>query len=131
MDGASNDRRPRLTPNDASAVLIVEDEVLVRMVVADHLRDVGYTVIEAANADEAIEALRIRSDIGIVLTDVRMPGTMDGLGLAKHVRNEYPAIKIILSSGHLRDLDWTHLDGFLTKPYELADLVRKIKTLTK
>ena len=129
--GRQTTRQPRLTPNDASAILIVEDEILVRMVVADHLRDVGHTVIEAASANEAIEALRIRSDIGVVLTDVRMPGAMDGLGLAKHIRTEYPIIKIILSSDHLRDLDWTDFDGFLPKPYELADLVRKIKTLTK
>src|ERR1700710_1599105 len=82
-------------------VLIVEDEVLIRLAVADHLRDSGYQVVEASNADEALEYLQGPNNVSLVFSDVRMPGTMDGLKLAQRIRESYPALSVILASGHL------------------------------
>jgi CheY-like chemotaxis protein len=86
----------------APAVLIVEDEPLVRMGAVNLIEDAGFEVIEAASADEAIRILECRSDVRVVFTDIHMPGSMDGLKLAHAVRNRWPPIKIILTSG--RDL---------------------------
>jgi CheY-like chemotaxis protein len=70
---------------DRIAVLVVDDEVLVRLDVADQLRDVGYEVLEASNADQAIEILNITPSIRLLFTDIDMPGSMDGLKLAAAV----------------------------------------------
>ena len=83
-------------------VLIVEDEPLVLMDTADQLSDRGFVVIEASNADEAIFQLSNHPDIAVVFTDIDMPGTMDGLKLAAAVRDRWPPIKIIITSGHRR-----------------------------
>jgi two-component system, response regulator PdtaR len=113
-----------------SAVLIVEDEALVRMGAVRAIENAGFEVIEAANADEAIEILESRSDIRVVFTDIHMPGSMDGLKLAHAVRHRWPPIKIIVTSG--RDLITTHdlpKGGlFFAKPYnpiEITDALRE------
>ena len=81
-------------------VLIVEDEPLVRLGAVQAIEDAGFEVIEAANADEAIRILENRSDIRVVFTDIHMPGSIDGLKLAHAVRDRWPPIKIIVTSGH-------------------------------
>ena len=81
-------------------VLIVEDEFLLRMDAADMVAAAGFEVVEAANADEAIEILEARRDITVVFTDIQMPGSMDGLKLARAVRGRWPPIKIVATSGH-------------------------------
>jgi two-component system, response regulator PdtaR len=113
-----------------SAVLIVEDEALVRMGAVRAIENAGFEVIEAANADEAIEILESRSDIRVVFTDIHMPGSMDGLKLAHAVRHRWPPIKIIVTSG--RDLITTHDlpkgGRFFAKPYnpiEITDALRE------
>ena len=68
-------------------ILLVEDEVLVRMVAADVLEDAGFTVLESTNAEEALRLLETRSDVQVLFTDVNMPGALDGLGLAQTVHN--------------------------------------------
>ncbi len=80
-------------------VLVVEDEVFVRMVISEYLRGCGYKVIEAANADEAIRILESRFDVEIVFSDVSMPGSMDGLRLVHLIRDRWPPIRLILASG--------------------------------
>ena len=110
-------------------ILVVEDEVLVRMVIADNLRNAGYTVIEASNAHEALELLRNRVDVRLILSDVRMPGTMDGVALARTVRSEFPVVKIVLTSGNPARLDWVEQDGFFPKPYDAAQIIKYIKAL--
>ena len=100
-------------------VLIVEDEFLLRMDAADMVRAAGFEVVEAANADQAIGILEARPDIAVVFTDIQMPGSMDGLRLARAVRGRWPPIKIVATSGHL-DVGETELpEGgrFLPKPY--------------
>src|SRR5436309_14743409 len=85
-----------------AVVLIVEDEMMLRMRAVDMVEDAGYTPVEAMDADEAVAILESRSDIALMCTDIQMPGSMDGLGLAHAVRKRWPPIKIILVSGQLK-----------------------------
>ena len=105
-------------------VLVVEDEPLVLMDTADQLSDRGFVVIEASNADEAIIYLSNHPDISILFTDIDMPGTMDGLKLAAAVRDRWPPIRIIVTSGHRRVLkeDLPIGSRFFDKPFR-ADAV--------
>src|SRR5260370_26631743 len=82
-------------------VLVVEDEMMLRMRAVDIVEDAGFTPIEAVNADEALAILESRSDIELLFTDIQMPGSMDGLKLAHAVHERCPSIKIILVSGQL------------------------------
>lgn len=83
----------------APAVLVVEDELFIRLLTVEMLEAAGFAPVEARNADEAIAILESRNDIRLVLTDIEMPGTMDGLKLAHAVRNKWPPVKLILVSG--------------------------------
>lgn len=100
-------------------VLVVEDEFLLRMEAADMVQAAGFEVVEAANADQAIEILEARRDITVVFTDIQMPGSMDGLKLARAVRGRWPPIKIVATSGqlHVRETDLPEGGRFLPKPY--------------
>lgn len=112
-------------------VLVVEDEPLVRMDIASELQDAGFKVLEAPNAAEAVTILETNSGIQVMFTDVDMPGGMDGLKLAAAVRDRWPPIKIIVTSGHrtvqLADIP---LDSrFFGKPYRasaIADAAREM-----
>jgi len=81
-------------------VLVVEDEPLVRMAIVDHLEDEGFRVLEASNADEAVGILTSDLSVQIMFTDIDMPGDMDGLKLAAAVRDRWPPVKIVVTSGH-------------------------------
>jgi CheY-like chemotaxis protein len=83
-------------------VLIVEDEMMLRMRAVDIVEDAGFSPIEAVSADEALSILESRSDISLLFTDIQMPGSMGGLKLAHAVHDRWPAIKIILVSGQVR-----------------------------
>jgi CheY-like chemotaxis protein len=116
---------------DRIAVLVVDDEVLVRLDVAEQLREAGYEVLEASNADEAIDILNVTPSIRLLFTDIDMPGTMDGLRLAAAVRDRWPPVKIIVTSGH-RMVDITEIpDGsmFFSKPYAPPDVLRSMRDL--
>ena len=103
-----------------TAVLIVEDEPLVRFCAVQTVEDAGFAVVEAANADEAIAILESRRDIRVIITDIHMPGSMDGLKLAHAVRDRWPPIKIIVTSGRERIAPRDLPDGgrFFAKPYD-------------
>jgi CheY-like chemotaxis protein len=121
-----------LTPQNRQSptVLLVEDEVLLRMMLADQLREEGWTVVEASGADEALLLLRqnlIRPDV--VVSDISMPGALDGLGLARMIRSDCPELKIILASALLPPLDNPDYDAFFLKPYDAPAIIRKIKSL--
>jgi CheY-like chemotaxis protein len=112
-------------------VLVVEDEFLLRMEAADMIKAAGFEVVEAGNADQAIEILEARRDITLVFTDIQMPGSMDGLKLARAVRGRWPPIKIVATSGHLhiRETDLPEGGRFLPKPYsstEINGLLREL-----
>lgn len=82
-------------------ILIVEDEFLLRLDSAETIESAGFVVIQAANANEAIAILSARPDIHVVFTDIQMPGSMDGLKLARFFRDRWPPIKIVATSGHV------------------------------
>ena len=112
-------------------VLIVEDEFLLRMDAVGVITAAGFEVVEAANADDAIEILEARCDITVVFTDIQMPGSMDGLKLARAVRGRWPPIKIVATSGlvDVGEKDLPAGGGVLQKPYHpkvLADVLREL-----
>src|SRR4029078_9163670 len=108
--------------NRSITVLVVEDEPLISMDIADRLRETGFSVFEAESADAAIRILETRSDIHLVFTDIDMPGSMDGLKLATYVRDRWPPIKLIVTSGHVAPADGILPKGgrFFPKPYEVG-----------
>ncbi|MGH6835271.1 MAG: response regulator [Methylocella sp.] len=108
-------------------VLIVEDEVLVRLSGADLLAEAGFEVLAAANADEALRILEATPAVRVVFSDIEMPGSLDGLGLARHICQRWPRIGIVLTSGHRIQADTIPRQGrFLPKPYDGRVLVRHI-----
>ena len=121
-----------LTEQKRPVVLIVEDDFLLRMDAADMIKAAGFEVIEAGNADQAIEVLEARPDITVVFTDIQMPGSMDGLKLAHAVRGRWPPIKIIATSGrlHVDEVDLPEGGRFLPKPYSHAQVTRVLRELT-
>jgi len=118
---------------DPIAVLVVEDEILIRMDMAGQLEDERFTVFEASNADEAIVLLQAQPSIRLMFTDIDMPGSMDGLKLAAAVRDRWPPIKIIVTSGH-RVVEITDLpDGsvFFSKPYRHQAMMASVRDLLR
>jgi CheY-like chemotaxis protein len=113
-------------------ILIVEDESLLRLNAAEMILEAGFDILEAGNADEAIAILEARSDIHVVFTDIQMPGSMDGLKLTRFVRDRWPPIKIIATSGHhiFRDGDLPEGGVFLPKPYTFAKIASTLQELT-
>jgi CheY-like chemotaxis protein len=114
-----------------SIVLVVEDDYWQRLHAVDLIECAGYDVVEANSADEAIKLLEARKDIRIVFTDIEMPGSMDGLRLARAIRDRWPPIELIITSGkHRLDADQLPERGrFLPKPYDADTLLGTIKTL--
>ena len=106
-------------------VLVVEDEPLLLIMATDMIEDAGFSVVSATNADEALTILEKRRDVRIVFTDVRMPGSMNGLAFAATVRDRFPPIEIIVTSGHERPVSsqLPERGVFLGKPYGERDLV--------
>jgi len=114
-----------------AVVLVVEDEMLLRMRAVDMVEDAGFTSVEAVDADEAVAILESRSDIALLLTDIQMPGTMDGLGLARSVHERWPPIKIILVSGQLTlaNIDIPADSRFFGKPLDAKDLIAEMQSM--
>lgn len=112
-----------------SSVLVVEDEMFIRMVAVDTLEDRGYVILEAGDAREALEVLEQNPGISLIFTDINMPGDIDGLDLATEVAKRWPQIEIIVTSGAVRLSDDVIPDEgvFLPKPYSPADLARLVK----
>ncbi len=113
-------------------VLIVEDEFFVRFTTAEFLREEGFEVLEAENADEALDILKSKVAIDLMFTDVRMPGSMDGVALAGLVRNEWPGIHIILTSGYAPELLSARSvaeDKVISKPYRQQAVLAAIRSL--
>jgi two-component sensor histidine kinase/FixJ family two-component response regulator len=117
----------KIPPN----VLVVEDEMVLRMRAVDIVEDAGFKAIEAVNADEALSILESRSDISLLFSDIQMPGTMDGLKLAHAVHDRWPSIKIILVSGQVRPLDEDKPPDsrFFGKPLEMTQMIAELKEM--
>lgn len=112
-------------------VLIVEDETLIRMDAVEMIIAAGYEVLEAANADQAIEILEARADIAIVFTDIQMPGSIDGLKLAHAVRRRWPPVRIVTCSGHVKVIQEDLPEGarFVPKPYSKSEIAMTFREL--
>jgi two-component system, response regulator PdtaR len=112
-------------------VIVSEDEFLARMFNADFLNEAGFQVLEASNAHEALRLLGSRPDVEALVTDVEMPGTIDGLALARRVRNETPEIAVLVVSGRVTPTRQQLPDGarFLSKPVEPATVLRVLGEL--
>jgi CheY-like chemotaxis protein len=121
--GQSASRKP--------VVLIVEDEFLLRMDASEMIEAAGFEVVEASNADQAIEILEARPDITVVFTDIQMPGSMDGLKLARAIRGRWPPIKIVATSGHVgvRETDLPEGGRFVPKPYSSGQVTGVLREL--
>jgi CheY-like chemotaxis protein len=118
---------------DIHTVLVVEDETMVRMPIAEYLRDCGYNVLEAADASEAIATMRTEGPVSLVFSDIRMPGKMDGVGLAEWFQSHYPSVPVLLTSGYNggRNLpvDPISRTRFIEKPYSQTQVARQIAAL--
>ncbi len=112
-------------------VLVVEDEMLLRMRAVDIVEDAGFTAVEAINADEALSILETRSDIDLLFSDIQMPGSMDGLKLAHAVHERWPSIKIILVSGQVNvsDSDKPTDSLFIGKPLDVKKMVVELQAM--
>ena len=116
-----------------AVVLVVEDEMLLRMRAVDMVEDAGFTPVEAVDADEAVAILESRSDIALLFTDIQMPGSMDGLKLAHAVHKRWPPIKIILVSGQLKlaNLDIPVDSCFFGKPLEAEAVIAQMQSMIR
>src|SRR6476620_9739322 len=106
--------------NGKAVVLVVEDSTIVRIGAVDLVLSAGYEALEACDADEAIRILESRSDIDLVITDVQMPGTMDGIRLSHYIRKRWPPVKLLVASGN-EILEASSLpmgSRFFSKPYD-------------
>jgi len=114
----------QFAPLNPATILVVENEAMIRLELIDWLSDLGLVVLAANNADEAIAQLDEHPEIELMMTDIRMPGSMDGARLAHHVRGRWPPVKIIVASGWAdaqhRDLPKGSI--FVPKPFELGGL---------
>jgi CheY-like chemotaxis protein len=114
-----------------TVILVVEDEAIIRMGAVQLLEDAGFVVVEAGNADDAMRILESRNDIRAVFTDINMPGTLDGMRLARAVRGRWPPIHLIVTSGLIfPNADDLPPGGrFIRKPYDPNDVIATIREL--
>jgi DNA-binding response OmpR family regulator len=118
--------------SERTTVLVLEPDILVRMAVADYLRDCGYKVIEGATSDDALAVLKHGQKIDVILSEVLIGGSMDGFGLARHVRRQHQGVDVILTSGTLgaaAKAEDLCDEGPLQKPYHPSAIVRRINLL--
>lgn len=118
-------------PDPRPVVLLAEDEPLVRMFNADALDEAGFRVVEAANGEEALSLFEARPDVSAVVTDVEMPGSIDGFALARHITDRQPFVGVLIVSGRVRPSkeDLPDESGFLAKPYSSAELLQALRTV--
>jgi CheY-like chemotaxis protein len=109
-------------------VLVVEDEVLIRDLISEELVVAGFDIVQVGTADQAIEVLEARHDIHLVFTDIDMPGSMDGLKLAAAVRDRWPPVNIIITTGKARPMAIPADALFIPKPYVVRNVVAAMRT---
>jgi CheY-like chemotaxis protein len=118
----------------APAILVVEDQALLRMAISDYLQECGFKIYEAGTASEAIEMIE-RFVIDLVFSDIRMPGEVDGFGLARWARQNRPGLPVILTSGDAKRSEATKAlcenEPMFQKPYDLDLVVAEIRTLVE
>ena len=107
-------------------LLVVEDEVLIRLSTSDFLRNEGFTVLEAGSAREALTVLNARYDVSVVVTDIHMSGALEGLDLIREIRRSFPGVKIVTASAYQIA---EPVEAVITKPYSLERLLSVIRSL--
>jgi CheY-like chemotaxis protein len=126
---------PGLDPPRPPIVLVVDDDLLVREPIADYLRDLGYEVLEAGDAHEAIQLVTTADHVDVVFSDVRMPGELDGVGLARWVHAHRPDVPVLLTSGYdgsgWADNELGREVRLLQKPYTQDQVLRHIRRLLR
>jgi len=130
MDHTSDDKAAG--EKGAVTIMVVEPEILARIVIADYLRNCGYKVIEATSAEDVFVVLRANGEIHIILASVVLPGEMDGFHLAREIRKSYPQIDVLLTSDAVNAANKASNlcdDGPLEKPYHPQEVTRRINLL--
>ena len=118
-------------PAPAPLILLVEDDILIRLSSGEVLREAGYRVVEADNGEEALSLLQAGLGPALIVSDIRMPGAVDGLKLLDLVRELYPPLRVLLASSHLPLSREGHRDvRFLPKPYTAQSLVDEVRSMT-
>jgi len=126
--GTYHGPKPGNGAEHVTTILVVEDDVLVRIDIAGHLRDSGYRVLEAAHAEEARDIFRGKEPIEIVFSDINLPGQWKGIDLARWLRREFPDVRVILTSGEAWSVT-NDCDVFVAKPYRPDEIATHIKRL--
>lgn len=129
MNGSGRCAAPGDGGGELLPILLVEDEILIRLANADWLRDAGYAVIEASGPAEAMEILASGQPMALLATDITMPGPLDGLDLAAHVRRRCPGLPVLLLSAHVRDDHSAQADAALAKPFGPSQLLATVEQL--
>ena len=121
----------RIPERRLTSVLVVDDEWLIRAALVDQLEDDGFEVFEAENAAEALHVLEMHQQIGSVVTDIQMPGSMDGLALARFIRDSFPPIRLVVASGAIRPTaaELPVDTVFVQKPIVLRDIAPMLRSL--
>jgi DNA-binding NtrC family response regulator len=114
---------------DLPNVLVVEDDFLIRENAVDIIEEAGFRVDAACSADDALRILEQRRNVGVVFTDVHMPGSLNGLDLARLVEHKWPGTGVIVTSGRATKMDIPRRAIFLAKPYSSSELVGKVLAL--
>ncbi|PXA84884.1 response regulator [Nostoc sp. 3335mG] len=120
-------------PGDRTLILVVEDDALIRMNGCDILEDAGFSVVDAGSADEAVAMLEQHDDVRLLFSDIEMPGSMNGLELAKLVHDRWPGIGLLITSGNHRpdERDLPDDGRFVPKPWQRTDLLDKVRSILK
>jgi CheY-like chemotaxis protein len=115
----------------APVILVVDDDPFLRMLTVEFVNEAGFETLEACDADQAIAIMESNSKITVLFTDINMPGSMDGLKLAHVVSNRWPAVEILIASGHVRlqQADLPPNGRFLRKPYRAAAMIADLHSL--
>jgi CheY-like chemotaxis protein len=118
---------------ETPAILVVEDELLLRLMAVDIVENAGFEALSAATADEALSILEARADVRLVFTDIQMPGSMDRLGLAHAVRDRWPPVELIVTSGrtHIPTTDLPDGGRFFAKPYDIEALSQAFQEMAR
>ena len=113
----------------SACILVVEDEFLIRLMISELVRDAGYHVIEASNADEGVDIVRSGVHLDLIFSDIRMPGSMDGLGLLKWVKVTRPDLPVIITSAHFDPATAIRCGAahFVMKPYDMDAVMTLIE----
>jgi len=115
-----------------TSILVVEVEILIRLAIADYLREAGYRVLEASNASEAVSVFAVGEPIELMFSDIHMPGAMNGVALADWVRRQFPDVKVLLTAGVSMEANGGVVDTretIVRKPYSLDAITAQIGRL--